>query len=55
MGGEELPETVLGVDGGGEEHRRCRAVGGQGRALGAFGGEEVGEHGRGVYAGGDVT
>ena len=51
MGGEELPEAALGVGGGGEEHRRRRAVGGQGRARGAFGGEEVGEHGGDCRAG----
>ena len=55
VGGEELPEAPSGVGRGGEEDRCRRAVGGQGRALGAFGGEEVGKRGGGAYVGTYVT
>ena len=48
VGGEELPEAPLGVLGGGEERRRRRAGTGR-RGRGGLDGEQVGEHGRGVY------
>ena len=42
VGAKELPEALFGA-GGGREERRRRAVGGQGKATGAFGGANVGE------------
>ena len=50
MGGEEFPEATFGVLGGGEESGRRHMASGRGGARGAFGRDEVGEHGRGVYA-----
>ena len=49
VGGEELPEAALGVGGGGEERGRRRARTGR-RDRGGIEGEQVGEHGGGVYA-----
>ena len=49
VGGEELPEAPLRAVGRGEERRRRRVA----RGRGAFGGEQVGEHGPGVYADSD--
>ena len=50
VGGEELPEAPLGALGGGEERRRRRAGRGRSGTGGGLDGEQVGEHGRGVYA-----
>ena len=53
--GAELPEAPLGMLGGGEERRRRRVARGWGRSRGAFGRDEIGEHGRGVDADSDAA